>query len=66
MLWMLLVYNVLDVATRFSWFGDIDSSEMFHDYKISESLQPYAGVDVSWEENGVHYVCKSEPGWPCA
>ena len=25
---------------------------MFHNYKISESLQPYADVDVSWEEKG--------------
>ena len=25
---------------------------MFHKYKMSESLQPYAGVNVSWTEKG--------------
>ena len=24
--WMTLVYNVLDEATHFSWFGDIDAA----------------------------------------
>ena len=50
--WMLLVYNVLDVTTHLSWFRDIYAAEMFHNYKMSESLQPYAGVDVYWEEKG--------------
>ena len=49
---MLLVYNVLDVATRSSWFGDIDAAEIFCNYKIPESLQKYAGFDVYWAEKG--------------
>ena len=54
--WILLVYNALDVATHSSWFGDIDVAEMFYNYKIPESLQPYAAVDISWEEkcNALH------------
>ena len=30
---------------------------MFHNYKIPERLQPYAGVDVSWadKENALHW-----------
>ena len=47
-----LVDNVLDVTTNLSWFGDIDAAEMFHNYNIPVSLQPYAGVDVSWAEKG--------------
>ena len=26
--WMLLVENVLDIATNSSWFGDIDAADM--------------------------------------
>ena len=46
--WMLSVENVLDTATHSSWFGDVDSAEMFHNYKLSGKAQPYMGVDVSW------------------
>ena len=49
---MPLVDNVLDVATHLSWFGDIDAAEIFHNYKMLESMQPYAGVDVSWTKKG--------------
>ena len=38
--WIPLLDNVLDVATHLSWFGDIDAEEMFHKYKILESMQP--------------------------
>ena len=48
--WMPSVETFLDVATHFSWFGYIDAAEMFHKYKISEILQPSAGVEVSWSE----------------
>ena len=51
-LWMPSVENVLDTAIHSSWFGDVDSSEMFHNYKLSEKAQTYAGVDVSWDEKG--------------
>ena len=27
-------------------------AEMFHNYKMLESLQPYVGVNVSWSEKG--------------
>ena len=47
-LWMPSVENVLDTAIHSSWFGYVDSTEMFHNYKLSEKAQPYAGVDVSW------------------
>ena len=50
--WMPLLDNVLGVATHLSWFGDIDAAEMFHKYKISESMQPLAGVDLYWAEKG--------------
>ena len=46
--WIPSVENVLDVATHYLQFGEIDAAEMFHKYKIPESLQPYAGVDMSW------------------
>ena len=49
---MPLVDNVLGVATIFSWFGDIYVAEIFHKYKMSESLKPYAGVGVSWADKG--------------
>ena len=42
------VDNVLDTANHSSWFGDVDSAEMFHNYKVSEKAQPYAGEDISW------------------
>ena len=51
-LWIPLLYNVLDVATRSSWFGDIYAAEMFRNYNIPESLQQYAGFDVYWAEKG--------------
>ena len=50
--WMTSVENILDTATHSSWFGDVDTAEMFHSYKLSDKAQPYAGVDVSWEEKG--------------
>ena len=50
--WMPLLENILDVATNSSWFRDMDAAEMFHNYKMSEILQPYAGIDVSWAEKG--------------
>ena len=50
--WMPLVDNVLGVATIFSWFVDIYVAEIFHKYKMSESLKPYAGVGVSWADKG--------------
>ena len=46
--WMPSVENVLDTSTHSSWFGNVESSEMFHNYKLSEKAQTYAGVDVSW------------------
>ena len=36
--WMTLLDNVLDMATNLSWFGDIYAEEMFHNYKMLESL----------------------------
>ena len=50
--WMPSVDNVLDVATHKSWFSDIDAGEMFLNYKMDQKIQPYAGVDVSWAEEG--------------
>ena len=50
--WMPYVENVLGTATYSSWFGDVESAEIFHNYKLSEKSQPYAGVDVSWAEKG--------------
>ena len=47
-LWMPSVEDVLDTATHSSWFGNMDSAEMFHNYKMSEKAQTYAGVDVYW------------------
>ena len=46
--WMTLVENVLDMYNHSSWFKYMDAAEMFHNYKMPESLQLYAGVDVSW------------------
>ena len=34
-LWMTSVENFLDTATHYSWFVDVESAEMFHDYKLS-------------------------------
>ena len=42
--------NVLDTATHSYWSGDVDSSKMLHNYKLSEKAQTYAEVDVSWAE----------------
>ena len=47
-LWMPSVENVLDTATHSSWFGNVDTAKMYHNYKLSEKAQPYAGVDVYW------------------
>ena len=46
------VDNVLGVATHSSWFGDMYAVDMFHNYKMLESLQLYAGIDVSLVEKG--------------
>ena len=46
------VDDVLDTATHSSWFGDAYTAEIFHNYKLSEKDQPYAGVDVSWTKKG--------------
>ena len=35
-LWMPSAEKILDTATHTSWFGDVDSAEMFHNYKLSE------------------------------
>ena len=40
----------LNAASHYSWFGDVDSAEMFHNYTLSEKAQPYAGVDFSLAE----------------
>ena len=50
--WMTSAENVLDTATHSYWFGDVDSAETFHNYKLSEKAQPYAGVDVYWAKKG--------------
>ena len=50
--WMPSVDNVLDVSTHSSWFSDIDAGEMFLNYKMDSRVQPYAGVDVSWSQEG--------------
>ena len=42
----------LNAASHYSWFGDVDSSEMFHNYTLSEKAQPYVGVDFYWVEKG--------------
>ena len=42
----------LDTATHSSWFGAVYSSEIFHNYTLSEKAYPYSGVDVSWSEKG--------------
>ena len=44
--WMPFVDNIIDVATKLQWFRDIYAADMFHIYNISESLKPYACVDV--------------------
>ena len=49
---MTSVEKFLYRATQYSWFGDVDTAEMFHHYKLSDKAQPYAGVDVSSEEKG--------------
>ena len=46
-LWITFVENALYTATHSSWFGDVDTDEMFHNYILSEKAQTYAGVDVS-------------------
>ena len=46
--WMPSAENVLDTSTHSSWFGDVKSSGMFHNYKLPEKVQPYTGVDVYW------------------
>ena len=51
-LYMTSVKNFLDVATHSSWFGDIYAAEMFHNYKMSERLQPNPGVDVPCSDKG--------------
>ena len=43
------VLSVLDCATHESWFGDIDAADMFLNYPLDLHLQPYAGVDISWD-----------------
>ena len=50
--WMPSVENVLYISFQSFWFGDMDSSEMFQNYILSEKSQPYAGVDVSWAKIG--------------
>ena len=56
--WMPSVDKVLDVATHFSWFEYIDATAMFHNYMMTESLQPYAGVDVYCIDKGNATHCK--------
>ena len=51
-LWMIYIKNVLDTATHSSWFSNVDTAEMFYNYKLPENAQPYAGVDVSWDKRG--------------
>ena len=48
--WMPSADNVLDTASHSSWFDNVDSAEMFHNYTLSEKAQPYAGVDFSLAE----------------
>ena len=45
--WMQLVENLFDVAIHLYWFGDMDVAKMFHNYKVSEIMQPYVGVNLS-------------------
>ena len=47
-----LCINILYKSTHSSWFGNVDTDEMFHNYKLSEKSQPYAGVDVSLDKKG--------------
>ena len=49
---MTSIYYCLDKSTHYSWFGDVNYALMFHNYKLSEKSQPYAGVDVSWAKKG--------------
>ena len=42
-LWMPSVENVLYPATHSPWFDNVETFEMFHNYKLSEKSQPYAG-----------------------
>ena len=46
------VEKFLDTVTNSSFFGDVDTDAIFHNYKLSEKAQPYAGVDVLWDEKG--------------
>ena len=46
------VENVLDTSTHSCWFCDVYTAEMFHNYKLSEKNQTYAGVDDTWTEKG--------------
>ena len=41
------VDSILRNATDKSWFGDMDLGEMFLNYPLDKTLQPYAGVDVT-------------------
>ena len=45
--WMQLVENLFDVAIHLYWFGDMDVAKMFHNYKVSEIMQSYVGVNLS-------------------
>ena len=38
--WMPLVDNIIDVYTHLQWFRDIYAADMFHNYKMSEIMQP--------------------------
>ena len=43
-------HNVLDCATHVSWFGDVDSGEMFLNYPVYIGIRPFEGMDVTWIE----------------
>ena len=41
------VDSILRNASASTWFGDIDLGEMFLNYTLDLSMQPYAGIDVT-------------------
>ena len=49
-LWIPYVEEKLDTDTHSTWFVDVDTSEMFHNYKLSEKDQPYVGVNFYWDK----------------
>ena len=50
----------MDCATHVSWFGDVDSGEMFLNYPVYIGIRPVEGMDVTWIE--IREETKGEDG----